>query len=58
MTPKALIALPVHGVGKHPEAVAKTVMWRNLPMKELAVAVSPDCRMELPAGSHKCYLAQ
>ncbi len=35
MTPKGLIALQVHGVGKHPEAVGKTVMWRNLRIKEL-----------------------
>jgi hypothetical protein len=35
MTPKGLIALQVHGVGKHPEAVGKTVMWRNLRIKVL-----------------------
>ena len=35
MTPKGLIALQVHGVGKHPEAVGKTVMWRSLRIKEL-----------------------
>ena len=35
MTPKGLIALQVHGVGNHPEAVGKTVMWRNLKIKEL-----------------------
>lgn len=35
MTPKGLIALQVHGVGKHPEAVGKTVMWRNLRIKEI-----------------------
>jgi hypothetical protein len=35
MTPQGLIALQVHGVGKHPEAVGKTVMWRNLKIREL-----------------------
>jgi hypothetical protein len=35
MTPKGIIALQVHGVGKHPEAIGKTVMWRNLRIKEL-----------------------
>ena len=35
MTPQGLIALQVHGVGKHPEAVGKTIMWRNLRIKEL-----------------------
>lgn len=35
VTPKGLIALQVHGVGKHPEAIGKTVMWRNLRIKEL-----------------------
>lgn len=35
MTPKGLIALQVHGVGNHPDAVGKTVMWRNLRIKEL-----------------------
>jgi len=35
MTPKGIVALQVHGVGKHPEAVGKTVMWRNLRIKEL-----------------------
>ena len=34
-TPKGIIALQVHGVGKHPEAVGKQVMWRNLRIKEL-----------------------
>jgi hypothetical protein len=34
MTPKGIIAVQVHGVGKHPEAVGKTVMWRNLRIKE------------------------
>ena len=36
MTAHGIIALQVHGVGKHPEAVGKTVMWRNLRIKELA----------------------
>lgn len=35
MTPQGLIALQVHGVGKHPEAVGKTVMWRKIRIKEL-----------------------
>ena len=35
MTPQGLIALQVHGVGKHPEAVGKTIMWRNLRIKVL-----------------------
>lgn len=35
MTPKGIIALQVHGVGKRTEAVGKTVMWRNLRIKEL-----------------------
>lgn len=35
MTPKGLIALQVHGVGERLEAVGKTVMWRNLQIKEL-----------------------
>ena len=29
-TPNGLIALKVHGIGRHTEAVAKMVMWRNL----------------------------
>jgi hypothetical protein len=35
MTPQGLIALQVHGVGKHPEAVGRKIMWRNLRIKEL-----------------------
>ena len=35
MTPKGIIALQVHGVGKRKEAIGKTVMWRNLQIKEL-----------------------
>jgi hypothetical protein len=35
MTPQGLIALQVHGVGNHPEAVGKTITWRNLKIKEL-----------------------
>jgi hypothetical protein len=35
MTPQGIIALQVHGVGKHPEAVGKTVMWRNLRIKRI-----------------------
>jgi len=35
MTPQGLIALQVHGVGNHPEAVGKTIMWRALKIKEL-----------------------
>ncbi len=38
MTPKGIIALQVHGIGNHPEAVGKTVMWRNLKIKEIASA--------------------
>ena len=34
-TPKGVIALQVHGVGKNPEAVGKTVMWRKLKIQEL-----------------------
>lgn len=34
-TPKGLIALQVHGVGKHPEAVGKQIRWRNLRIQEL-----------------------
>ena len=34
MTPKGIIALQVHGVGKHVEAIGKTVMWRNIRIKE------------------------
>ena len=42
MTPKGLIALQVHGVGKHPEAVGKTVMWRKLRIKELGSAADSE----------------
>lgn len=35
MTPQGVIALQVHGVGKHKEAIGKKVMWRNLRITEL-----------------------
>ena len=35
MTKKGFIALQVHGVGKHPERAGKTVIWRNIRLKEL-----------------------
>lgn len=35
MTAHGIIALQVHGVGKHPEAVGKKIMWRNLMVIEL-----------------------
>lgn len=35
MTPQGVIALQVHVVGKHKEAIGKTVMWRNLQITEL-----------------------
>ena len=44
MTPKGLIALQVHGVGKHPEAVGKTVMWRNLRIKQMPSESSGETR--------------
>lgn len=35
LTRHGVIALQVHGVGKHEEAIGKTVQWRNLRIKEL-----------------------
>ena len=35
MTRHGIIALQVHGVGRHPEAVGKTVQWKDLRIKEL-----------------------
>lgn len=35
MTKHGVIALQVHGVGKHVEAIGKTVQWKNLRIKEL-----------------------
>ncbi len=34
-TPNGLIAQKVHGIGRHIEAVGKTVVWRNLRIEEL-----------------------
>lgn len=35
MTKEGVIALQVHGIGKHTEAVGKEVMWRNIRIQEL-----------------------
>lgn len=35
LTPKGVIALQVHGVGKHKEAIGKKVMWRNIRIREM-----------------------
>lgn len=35
LTPKGLIALQVHGVGKRPENAGKQVRWRNIRIQEL-----------------------
>lgn len=36
MTTKGVIALQVHGIGQNTKAIGKTVMWRNLRIKELS----------------------
>lgn len=35
LTPKGIIALQVHGIGGNQEAIGKSVMWRNIQIKEL-----------------------
>lgn len=35
LTPKGLIALQVHGIGKNAEAAGKEIRWRNIRIQEL-----------------------